>query len=536
MTTYDPRREPTTPPPESARREDDPDHAAGPAGGAHDGIGNQAAHGLLRPRDEGVPLPTEVRARMQARLGQDLGGVRMHAGAEARRRAGEIDAVAFTTGEDIVLGAKADAPGTEAGDRLLAHELTHVVQQRQAAHVVDGVGGPGDSAETAAHAVAHGAGAATTATGGAVHAVQRQPVLGKERMPVKREEVEKVLADYLEQVLQQQGRRTIDKTPQVINAITSLFRDDPVQASVELWLKGITDGTPAGLALEVARKLPAVIPEDRLDKIRGTPKKPSQDKSPKTAGEAMGAGLVDTTVAPLLRKLPLSKDKQDKIIDAARSAVGDGVVGILDAVLDASGIGGPDKGAIHSAVEAAIKQQPGKAMDRQQDGAGSPYRKELSPSVAPAPPKAPGEKIFKLPAIPWDFPGTKAPPKPPAPPRKIDAAVEQAALKVDPNALIPAEVRGTDRAEEFGATGVDFALDVAKRLDAAQAKKDAHLYLEMGAQYANIKDRSGVFAAAKAIVFVMRDALTHHAALVERVTFTVGGEVAFSFSLHPSPE
>jgi hypothetical protein len=152
--------------------------------------------------------------------------------------------------------------------------------------------------------------------------------------------------------------------------------------------------------------------------------------------------------------------------------------------------------------------------------------------VAPAPQGVTGQHIFTLPPFKWDVPGATTPRKPPAQMPKIDPAVEKAATAVDSKALVPDGVTGKD-AEMFG-SAVDFALDVARRLDDAQTKKNTHLMIEMGAQYANVKDRAGVFQRAQAIVFAMRDALPHHAALVERVTFTVNGRVAFTFSLHPS--
>jgi hypothetical protein len=504
------------------------------------GAGNHATEQLLnRLRDgehEGVPLPPDVRARMHERLGHDLGDVRVHTGPAAAQAAASVDAEAFTTGDDIVLGNAAAAPGTPAGDALLAHEAAHVVQQRAAGSIVPGVSAPGDATERAADALAHGTARSLTSEG-AVPAVQRQPVIGKEQRPIKREEVETILRDYLEQVLYQQGRQTLDKTPQVIEAISSLFRNDPVmQASVEVWLKGITAGSPEGLAREVARKLPAGIPENALAKIRGKPKKPTPDTQPKTVADAAGATIVDSTVAPIVRGLGLSKDKQDKIISAARGAVGDGIIAVLDQALDAMGVAGQPKSAIHSAVEGAIKQKPGKAMDRQQEGAGSPYRKELPPTVAPPPPKAPGEHLLPLWSGTWDFPGTKPPPKPPAPLPKIDSAVEAAAAAVDPNVMIPAEVRGTARADEFGATGREFALDVAAKLDAAQAKKDVQVNIALGAQYATIHERADLMTALKAVVFRMRDALPHQASLVGRVNFTINGRIAHSFSLHPGPE
>jgi hypothetical protein len=72
---------------------------------------------------------------MEQRFGYDFSGVRVHSGAAAGQSAQDVDAYAYTVGHDIVFAANRFAPGTQAGRRLLAHELTRVVQQtgRQAA-------------------------------------------------------------------------------------------------------------------------------------------------------------------------------------------------------------------------------------------------------------------------------------------------------------------------------------------------------------------------------------------------------------------
>ena len=77
----------------------------------------------------GRPLPEEVRAFVEPRFGHDFSAVRVHADAGAAELARSVQARAFTVGEDIVFGAGEYAPDTTAGMRLLAHELTHVVQQ-----------------------------------------------------------------------------------------------------------------------------------------------------------------------------------------------------------------------------------------------------------------------------------------------------------------------------------------------------------------------------------------------------------------------
>ena len=68
---------------------------------------------------------------MEPRFGHDFGQVRIHSDRRAAESAAAVDARAFTVGHKIVMGAGEYAPGTAEGQRLLAHELTHVVQQHQ---------------------------------------------------------------------------------------------------------------------------------------------------------------------------------------------------------------------------------------------------------------------------------------------------------------------------------------------------------------------------------------------------------------------
>lgn len=77
----------------------------------------------------GLPLDTSSRAYFESRFGHDFGNVRIHDGSEAATAAASIHARAFTLGRDVVFAAGEHDPGSEGGKRLLAHELTHVVQQ-----------------------------------------------------------------------------------------------------------------------------------------------------------------------------------------------------------------------------------------------------------------------------------------------------------------------------------------------------------------------------------------------------------------------
>src|SRR5438874_11015193 len=80
----------------------------------------------------GQPLDATTRAEMEPRFGHDFANVRVHADATAADAAHAVNAMAYTLGKDIVFRAGAYEPYTQAGKRLLAHELTHVVQQGDA--------------------------------------------------------------------------------------------------------------------------------------------------------------------------------------------------------------------------------------------------------------------------------------------------------------------------------------------------------------------------------------------------------------------
>ncbi len=78
-------------------------------------------------RGGGRGLDPRIRATAEAFLGQDLGSVRLHSDARSTE---SVEAAAYTVGEDIVIHPDHFAVGTVATDRLLAHELSHVAQQR----------------------------------------------------------------------------------------------------------------------------------------------------------------------------------------------------------------------------------------------------------------------------------------------------------------------------------------------------------------------------------------------------------------------
>jgi Domain of unknown function (DUF4157) len=108
----------------------------------------------------GEPLQDGTRSWMENRFRADFSDVRVHSGAEAAASARGLGADAYTVGNRIVFGPGRYVPGSDAGRRILAHELAHVIQQRSGAvsgrpagHAIT-VSEPGDRFEGAAETTA----------------------------------------------------------------------------------------------------------------------------------------------------------------------------------------------------------------------------------------------------------------------------------------------------------------------------------------------------------------------------------------------
>jgi len=80
-------------------------------------------------QSSGQPLDAHIRALFEPRFGYSFSHVRIHTNSRAAESARAVNALAYTVGRDVVMGAGQYSPGTTEGRRLLAHELTHVVQQ-----------------------------------------------------------------------------------------------------------------------------------------------------------------------------------------------------------------------------------------------------------------------------------------------------------------------------------------------------------------------------------------------------------------------
>jgi hypothetical protein len=109
----------------------------------------------------GQSLDSETRNFMESRFGYDFSQVKLHTDTKAAESAAAVNAKAYTVGDEIVFGAGEFSPGTVEGRRLLAHELTHVVQQPAGpaigSSVLDGsisISEPADPSEQEAEQVA----------------------------------------------------------------------------------------------------------------------------------------------------------------------------------------------------------------------------------------------------------------------------------------------------------------------------------------------------------------------------------------------
>jgi hypothetical protein len=130
-------------------------------------------------RSTGQPLPVETRNEMESSFGADFSRVRVHHDSTAATAAASVHALAFTVGGDIVFGSGQYAPQTSSGLKLLAHELTHTLQQAHITGPVDSdrlrLGPAHDSFESEASANENLS--ALGGTNNRVHApkIQRQP-------------------------------------------------------------------------------------------------------------------------------------------------------------------------------------------------------------------------------------------------------------------------------------------------------------------------------------------------------------------------
>lgn len=175
-------------------------------------------------RSSGQPLDGTTRALVESRFGYDFSQVRVHANEQAAKSARAVNALAYTVGNDVFFADSQYAANTSAGHRLIAHELTHVIQQsgwNSGGHLQGQltINQPGDAFEQEADATVGrvmGDGRASETLTPSLPTIQRETPGGdaEEKSPEKKEAGE-VIAEGLKIVAEQAA----DNNPQVKKVI-----------------------------------------------------------------------------------------------------------------------------------------------------------------------------------------------------------------------------------------------------------------------------------------------------------------------------
>jgi hypothetical protein len=162
---------------------------------------------INQQRGGGQELDTSVQTRMGDATGHDFSGVRVHTDPQSHALNEQLGAKAFTTGHDIFFRSGAYNPGSSGGQELLAHELTHVVQQGTG-QVSGGskmtVNAPGDVYEQEADSVAK-----SVSSPGAGAAIQQQPEEEEEPVQMQEEEEEVQMQEEEEEVQMQEEEEEV---------------------------------------------------------------------------------------------------------------------------------------------------------------------------------------------------------------------------------------------------------------------------------------------------------------------------------------
>jgi hypothetical protein len=138
-------------------------------------------------RSSGQPLDLHTRHFMESRFNHDFSQVRVHADEHSAESASSVGALAYTVGRHVVFGAGQYSPATTDGRRLLAHELTHVVQQQHAAPGNFYVAPAHDAFEAEANSIADG----VVSTAADVQGALNSSVLQRQAAPPTTEEKKK---------------------------------------------------------------------------------------------------------------------------------------------------------------------------------------------------------------------------------------------------------------------------------------------------------------------------------------------------------
>jgi Domain of unknown function (DUF4157) len=412
----------------------------------------------------GRPLESSLREFFEPRFGFDFSRVRIFSNREAAESAHSLGALAYTAGANIAFAEGKYQPGTNEGRRLLAHELTHVVQQEGRTPAIDGRG-------------------VKVAAGRATPAIQREPDPDQQNIPpdatkqggplsitkrydptiASRAEVVQALTDFLYKELRLQGGRHLAVTERVRSAVLKLFQPIPGDpgdpgafTSLSADLSKTMPSTPEDFAAKVGAWLPESISRDRMMHLYGQPVKTPQPGGLKPAiGDVLG--------------------KIGKIPEDVRN----------------------------------------------------PSDQVEPPGTTPTMGSSPGQHTIKTPERSFGGGGHQQPkPKLPEAPLASDQpAVLKIIQALDDDALIPAAAKGSPQAGNF-LKAQDFARQIANQLAAAQANKQDTVVVTLGPSYRHLEhlgDLVEIFDKTEQIVRQIAAALGG-VENVKKVTITPGRE------------
>jgi hypothetical protein len=190
------------------------------AGGARPQVTAELPRQMQAATTEARAMPAEQRAFYEGRLGHDFSAVRIHAGPAAAAAASSVQAQAFTLGNDVYFGQSFYQPHAPAGQRLIAHELAHTVQQRPnviARRALDDAPAAADAGPASAEATSASRELAETLPGGEDLASERvsqlDPEARGEALARLRDQLPAGETDKAEALARREAERPDAKTP-----------------------------------------------------------------------------------------------------------------------------------------------------------------------------------------------------------------------------------------------------------------------------------------------------------------------------------
>jgi hypothetical protein len=403
-------------------------------------------------------LTSQTRAPIERAFGVDFSNVRIHDDHASRTHADALNAKAFVAGGAIHWGGSAPPLTSPAAAPLLAHELTHVVQQQRASSIEDRVSSRGEASELAADSASRLAlwgQSVPTAGGSSVPAIQRAPKDDMRSDPADKDiEIEMITA-FLQKVATTKPPQDL-KTAQVVrNALKML----------------------AGQSL---------FDVDKFVEASNTPSDPD------------GMARAFAALLPPLKGADLKKLSSMPFIDP--SSIGD----------RASKLGKKYKpGSPDRPIEVPGDVPPDKQAD------------DMAKRMGGNPPSIHNLDVLGAWRVIQGLGGVVHPKdtKPAAPQANVDEAVAAVVRSVAKDALLPAEAKGGGG--DWVDDAQTFALELAKQMDLAQSGADHEAVLTLPASYDGIKDKGAIISAIQTIVQKLRDARPDHASNV-KVTVYVG--------------